>query len=565
MSTELLNSNGVLSENSNRISNWRKCKLSEVADIIMGQSPKSEYTTDDSSYIPLIGGAADMGELYPKIRRYTKKATKLSTDKDVILSIRATLGRPIFSDGEYCLGRGVAAIRGKKIDKKYLKYYFDNIERYLYEISSGTTFAQVSSKHLRNIELLVPPLPEQHRIVNQIESLFEKIDKAEVLINEAREGFEKRKEAILAKAFRGELTENWREVNSNILECISSNSLSDLKMKKFYKECNKAEENGYKKPKKPKEYNFREYSNNALPKSWRMIDLAEVVYDFKYGTSSKSDYTYSGTPVLRIPNIGREFCDISDLKYAEEEADINTRVEIDDILVIRSNGSKDLVGKANLVTNEIQDYAFASYLIRIRYVGICPRYLLFLLNSSLVRNQFFTKSKSTVGINNINTQQLASIRIPLPSYEEQTAIVERLELLLDKELIAEEITTYETVFNSMRKAILAKAFRGELATNDLNEAAINLFDEEVKEGHKIKEKLGVIKHVESSAVSLSNEAEIWAYLEDKKLVAVNDIFKLSKLNSGELYIILKRLQDKGYIKEEANRKGLLKVVKNENN
>ena len=84
--------------------NWCWVKLEGISEIIMGQSPVGSDTTDDSSYMPLIGGAADMGIMYPLATRYTKVPTKISKNGDLILCIRATLGKPIFSDGEYCLG-----------------------------------------------------------------------------------------------------------------------------------------------------------------------------------------------------------------------------------------------------------------------------------------------------------------------------------------------------------------------------------------------------------------------------------------------------------------------------
>ena len=62
-----------------------------------------------------------MGEELPNISRYTSEPTKLSKRDDVIVCIRATLGRPIFSDGIYCLGRGVAGIRSETLMKEYIK------------------------------------------------------------------------------------------------------------------------------------------------------------------------------------------------------------------------------------------------------------------------------------------------------------------------------------------------------------------------------------------------------------------------------------------------------------
>lgn len=185
--------------------NWCWVRLKDVSEIIMGQSPIGSDTTDDSSYMPLIGGAADMGEIYPLATRYTKAPTKISKNGDLILCIRATLGKPIFSDGEYCLGRGVSAIRPYIGTKEFYRYIFLTFEKYLYDNATGTTFAQVSSKTLQKMSVPFPPLPEQHRIVSRIESLFTKLDEAKEKAQAVVDGFELRKSAILHKAFTGEL------------------------------------------------------------------------------------------------------------------------------------------------------------------------------------------------------------------------------------------------------------------------------------------------------------------------------------------------------------------------
>ena len=108
--------------------NWCWTRLGKATEIIMGQSPSGDATTDDANYTPLIGGAADMGDDCPSITRYTKKPTKLSEQDDVIICVRATLGNPIFSDGGYCLGRGVAALRPRTVSKDFLRYALINFE-----------------------------------------------------------------------------------------------------------------------------------------------------------------------------------------------------------------------------------------------------------------------------------------------------------------------------------------------------------------------------------------------------------------------------------------------------
>ncbi|MBR6711624.1 MAG: restriction endonuclease subunit S [Selenomonadaceae bacterium] len=197
---------------------WQWVTLDSVAEIIMGQSPSGDDTTEDSSYTPLIGGAADMGNLFPSITRYTKKPTKLSEKDDVIICVRATLGKPIFSDGEYCLGRGVAALRPRLVSKNFLRYALINFEQYFYDNANGTTFLQIASKPLRRMPFPLPPLDEQQRLVEILDDLFSRLDKAEWLLGKEQQPkelsksvlrkIELMKKSILARAFRGKFKMN---------------------------------------------------------------------------------------------------------------------------------------------------------------------------------------------------------------------------------------------------------------------------------------------------------------------------------------------------------------------
>lgn len=206
---------------------WQWATLDSVAEIIMGQSPSGEETTDDSSYTPLIGGAADIGDNCLSITRYTKKPTKLSEKDDVIICVRATLGKPIFSDNKYCLGRGVAALRPRKVSKDFLRYTLINCEQYLYDNANGTTFLQIASKPLKQMPFPLPPLDEQQRIVALLDELFDKLDEAKTLAQAVVDGSEFRRAAILHKAFIGELTKLWRDEHGINLNRWQKKFLSD--------------------------------------------------------------------------------------------------------------------------------------------------------------------------------------------------------------------------------------------------------------------------------------------------------------------------------------------------
>lgn len=186
--------------------NWVWTRLGNIIDINMGQSPKGENVTQKFSEnsFGLIGGPSDMGNNLPIISRYTTTPTKLSEEGEVILSIRATLGKTIFSDGKYCLGRGVCSLKSKIIDRNILRFYLTNITEYLYSIGTGSTFLQISKSDIENILFPLPPLEEQKEIVRILDKVFEEESKIDELLK-LEESIAALESSILDKAFKGEL------------------------------------------------------------------------------------------------------------------------------------------------------------------------------------------------------------------------------------------------------------------------------------------------------------------------------------------------------------------------
>ena len=287
----------------------------------------------------------------------------------------------------------------------------------------GTAIPYVRLANLTDFEIPIAPSEEQQRIVDKIGALFSKLDEAKELIQKSLDEFENRKAAILHKAFNN-------EINSGGL-----------------------------------------YSSN-----WKRGTLRDVVLNIKYGTSEKSDYNFTGIPVVRIPNIINNQVNTCDIKYLQTSNFDNVDELADgDILIIRSNGSRDLVGQCALVEGLI-GYTYASFLIRIRLKeGFEPKYVVYYLNSNAARGQLFSKAKSSAGIHNINSKEILSITIKYPPVEEQQEIVRILDSFFEKEDKSNELLDMIDQIEEMKKSILSRAFRGELGTHsDDDEPAIEL-------------------------------------------------------------------------------------------
>ncbi len=148
-------------------------KLEECADVIMGQSPPGTSYNQSGEGLPLINGPTEFTDRYPVKIQWTSKPTKLCEDKDVLLCVRgSTTGRMNISNDKYCIGRGVAAIRGKGVFKTdfleyVLRYNVDEIMR----VSSGSTFPNIDSKTLKNIDLPKVNSGKQTKIIECLKLL----------------------------------------------------------------------------------------------------------------------------------------------------------------------------------------------------------------------------------------------------------------------------------------------------------------------------------------------------------------------------------------------------------
>lgn len=147
------------------MSEWPMVKLGEYCDVIMGQAPKGIDVNEDLMGLPLIAGAGDFSSTGVEVSKWTEKPTKICIINDIILSVRATVGTYRFADRDYCLGRGVAALRAKdNLDQKYLSFVIDFYRTKLLSAARGATFLQISKADIETLMIPLPPLGEQKRI-----------------------------------------------------------------------------------------------------------------------------------------------------------------------------------------------------------------------------------------------------------------------------------------------------------------------------------------------------------------------------------------------------------------
>ena len=174
---------------------WEQCKLGDVVNIIMGQSPDSKNYTNNSSDHILVQGNADIknGFVYPRV--WTTQITKQSHSGDLIMSVRAPVGDIAKTEYDVVLGRGVCAIKGNEFIFQLLTKMKEN--DYWESLSTGSTFDSINSNDIKNAEIFIPSLEEQ----TQIGNFFKQLDDTIALHQGTLEKYQKLKVSYLEKMF----------------------------------------------------------------------------------------------------------------------------------------------------------------------------------------------------------------------------------------------------------------------------------------------------------------------------------------------------------------------------
>ena len=388
---------------------------------------------------------------------------------------------------------------------RYLLHYLNSFNYAGYV--NGTTRLKLTQASMDTIPIPLPPLAEQQRIVDRIESLFAKLDEAKEKAQAVVDSFETRKAAILHKAFTGELTAKWREEHGVRME------------------------------------------------SWEYKTFEAIVENMQNGLAKRKGI--SGTPyvVLRLANLTDCGFNTDDLReiLLDEKEQANYELRPNDVIMIRVNGSKDNVGKQYLITNQ-HHWAFCDHIIRIQYSNrLLPQYMIYFSRSKNYRIYVKENIVSSAGQNTISRKGMAGLVVPIPCLNEQFEIVHILDDLFSKEQQSKEAA--EAVLDQidlMKKSILARAFRGELGTNDPSEeSAVELLRQVIAQEDgaatrpKEKAKRVVIPTEIKSLLSGANEEAIVKLLlkAAPQSVPAQTVMSISK-KKFELMDALRNLEKK---------------------
>jgi type I restriction enzyme, S subunit len=357
--------------------------LSEVADLIMGQSPPSSSYNEDGDGLPFFQGKVDFGFRHPIPRLFCNAPLKLGNPGDILMSVRAPVGPTNVADRECCIGRGLAAIRPRDIDGDFLFFNLRYIEKLVASLGTGSTFHAINKSQLASLEVnpLGFSLCEQRKIAAVLGLVQQAIEQQERLVGLTTE----LRKALLHKLF----TEGLRG-----------------------------------EPQKQTEI-------GPVPESWEVVELGKLVELFGgYAFRSEDSVPKSNTQLVRMGNLYQNKLDLtrSPIFYPEDFAQQYARFVLksgDLIMSLTGTSGKEDYG----FTVELRDVPTTLLLnqrvarVDITSGKIVKDFLFYFLLSRKFLDQLYQTAKGMKQAN-LSTHVMRQLKVPVPTMSEQKNIAD---------------------------------------------------------------------------------------------------------------------------------------------
>jgi type I restriction enzyme S subunit len=315
-------------------------------------------------------------------------------------------------------------MRPGELNGRYLRHYFmsDQFREMICADVTGVggSLTRAQPKRVAAFQIPLPPLAEQQRIADTLDRLLVRVDACRARLGRVPALLKRFRQAVLAAAVAGRLTEDWR-------------------------------------------------GENDVEADWSWTTFGEAgAVSGGLTKNAQRSLIESRKPYLRVANVYAnrlELGDVAEIGLTEAEF-TKTKLEKDDLLIVEGNGSLDQIGRAALWTGEIADCVHQNHIIRWRaFDHVLPSYALFWLLSPQGRASLVEVASSTTGLHTLSISKISAIPLNVPPLAEQHEIVRRVETLfayadrLDARLAAAQARVAQ-----LTPSLQVKAFRGELGT-----------------------------------------------------------------------------------------------------
>lgn len=395
-------------------SEWQPMTLGDLGTYHNGRGFKKSEWSDHGRMIVRIQDLTGTGDR-PNYFEGDCDVRHVVLDGDFLISWAATLDAFLWRGPEAVLNQHIFKVESR-IDKRFHFYLVKRVLADLRRRAHGSGMVHITKRAFEQTRVAVPvSRVEQARIADGIEQQLTRLDVAESSLRRSAERLKRLRASILVAAWRGEL--------GGISERASMEQTT----------------------------------------------LGELAWHSDYGTSQKATYDVSGPPIIRIPNVVRGRLEVGDLKYGTrgKELKASSALRPGDFLLVRTNGSRDLIGRAAIVEADLgRDHFHASYLIRFRLKGdpTLWRWVSLIWASPAIRVRLEALAATSAGQYNLNLGALSRVVVAVPPAGELQAMVDELERQLSSlDELGRVLTAASRRLPSLRDSVLGEAFRGRIS------------------------------------------------------------------------------------------------------
>ena len=391
---------------------WRWIRLGEICEIVMGQSPDGASYNTAGIGEPLLNGPTEFGLVHPSPVQWTTSPVRFAEPQDILFCVRgATTGRKNIADRRYCIGRGLAAIRGKErfCITEYLFHALSYVSQIIMKETSGSTFPNLPLEKLDGCEIPLPPLQDQRRIVERLTSRFDAVERARYAADARQSAAKSLPTAYLRSVF-----------------------------------------------------------NTTDDGGWPRARLGDLLASPLRTGISKSGLPSSDKRCLTLSAVRDGVIDLTATKPAsvtDSEAKGNW-LKPNAFYVVRGNGNRSLVGRGGLAPESIPDpVLYPDLLIEVNPDPdkLAGGYLRLVWDSESVRQDIEGHARTSAGIYKINQENLSNITIPVPPLPEQYRIIRELgEKLASANRVLTGLARERELIDQLPAAILGQAFAGRI-------------------------------------------------------------------------------------------------------
>lgn len=474
-------------EDCHSITKWVEVTIGEVSEVIAGGTPKagepsnfaepgtaipwltpadlSGYSQKDISY-----GRRDLSQ-----RGYDSSSAKLMPKGSLLFSSRAPIGYVVIAKNQISTNQGFKNfVFTTGVDSSYAYYYLRSIRELAESLGTGTTFKEISGTTAKKLPFVLPPLAEQKVIADKLDTLLAQVETTKARLDRIPQILKTFRQSVLAAAVSGELTEDWRNSSKEagspeqIFAAMKQNKKSAwlIEHEKSYRRNGKEflKEKVLKRYIEPSDKFQDEFgltTISKIPKQWvaTNLDNVSVAVTGKTPSTSDKDNWEGDIPFISPSQILANGKVIAPERYITPKGSTKAPLLPEGavmIVCIGTIGKVGLLGKESAFNQQI-NALIPSSSIKSKYLFYWAQTLHAWLNKT---------SSAVVNAAIINKSRLCEAPCPLPSIEEQTEIVRRVEeLLAFSDRIEEKANAALERVNNLTQSILAKAFRGELTAD----------------------------------------------------------------------------------------------------